>query len=134
MDSAPLTLEKVARAARGVLVAAQRCPLLFAAMSWTKVVASLCLTISAFAGFAVINATPAAAATGDDTVLAVGDATFAGSTSGVPLSQPVVGLAARPNGDGYWEVARDGGVFNFGRASFLGSTGDIRLGQLISPA
>jgi hypothetical protein len=30
-------------------------------------------------------------------------------------------MAARPQGDGYWLVAGDGGVFNFGNAPFRGS-------------
>ena len=37
------------------------------------------------------------------------------------LNQPIVGLAAAPGGDGYWMVAREGGIFNFGRAAFAGS-------------
>jgi len=54
-----------------------------------------------------------------------------GALSGTPLNQPIVGIAARPNGDGYWLVARDGGVFSFGAARFLGSTGAIKLNQPI---
>ena len=30
-------------------------------------------------------------------------------------------MAARPQNDGYWMIARDGGVFAFGRAPFAGS-------------
>jgi hypothetical protein len=30
-------------------------------------------------------------------------------------------MAARPQGDGYWIVAEDGGVFSFGNAGFHGS-------------
>ncbi len=40
----------------------------------------------------------------------------------------MVGMATDPDGDGYWLVARDGGVFAF-RARFHGSTGAIRLNQ-----
>ena len=36
---------------------------------------------------------------------------------------PFVAIATTPAGDGYWEVASDGGVFTFGRASFHGSMG-----------
>ena len=36
-----------------------------------------------------------------------------------------------PAGPGYWLVASDGGVFSYGSARFLGSTGDIRLNQPI---
>jgi hypothetical protein len=49
-----------------------------------------------------------------------------------PLNQPVVGLAPLSPpapGTGYWEVARDGGIFSFGEARFFGSTGAIRLNQ-----
>ena len=36
-------------------------------------------------------------------------------------------MAATPTGRGYWLVASDGGIFNFGDATFHGSTGGIRL-------
>jgi len=36
-----------------------------------------------------------------------------------------------PVAPGYWSIARDGGVFSFGSASFHGSTGDIVLNQPI---
>ncbi len=48
-----------------------------------------------------------------------------------PLNKPVVGMAATPDGGGYWEVASDGGIFSFGDAQFYGSTGDIHLNQPI---
>jgi hypothetical protein len=35
----------------------------------------------------------------------------------------VVGIAATPDGKGYWEVASDGGIFAFGDAGFYGSMG-----------
>jgi len=35
----------------------------------------------------------------------------------------VVGLAATPDGKGYWEVASDGGIFSYGDAGFFGSRG-----------
>ena len=35
------------------------------------------------------------------------------------------------NGQGYWEVAADGGIFSFGTAQFHGSTGNIHLNQPI---
>ena len=37
------------------------------------------------------------------------------------LNKPIVGIAATPNGGGYWEVASDGGIFAFGDAAFYGS-------------
>jgi hypothetical protein len=45
------------------------------------------------------------------------------------LSAPVVDLTARPQGDGYWLLGGDGGVFTFGRAGFHGSTGGLRLNR-----
>jgi hypothetical protein len=45
---------------------------------------------------------------------------FSGSTGGIHLNQPIVGMAAYGPG-GYWLVARDGGIFAFGGAPFEGS-------------
>jgi len=44
---------------------------------------------------------------------------------------PVVGMAPTPTGKGYWLVASDGGIFAFGDASFLGSTGAFQLNKPI---
>ena len=38
-----------------------------------------------------------------------------------PTARPIVGLAATADGQGYWEVASDGGIFAFGDAGFHGS-------------
>jgi hypothetical protein len=64
-------------------------------------------------------------------VLAFGDAGFFGDTVqqrvahvGVP-----VGMAATHDGNGYWIVDSDGGVFSFGDARYLGSMGGRRLNQ-----
>ena len=51
--------------------------------------------------------------------------------SGIRLTKPIVGMAATPDGQGYWLVASDGGIFTYGDAQFYGSTGDIRLNQPI---
>jgi hypothetical protein len=40
---------------------------------------------------------------------------------GQALNKPVVGIAATPDGKGYWEVASDGGIFAFGDARYYGS-------------
>jgi hypothetical protein len=50
---------------------------------------------------------------------------------GKPLDQPIVGMAATPDGGGYWLVASDGGVFAFGDAQFHGSMGGKPLDQPI---
>ena len=39
------------------------------------------------------------------------------------LNKPIVGMAATPDGQGYWLVASDGGIFSFGDAPFYGSIG-----------
>ena len=51
----------------------------------------------------------------DGGVFSFGDARFRGSTGAIRLNQPIIGLAPTPTGDGYWLVARDGGVFTFGK-------------------
>jgi uncharacterized protein YkwD len=40
---------------------------------------------------------------------------------------PIVGMAATPSGNGYWQVGADGAVFATGDAPFLGSLGGMRL-------
>src|SRR5207237_954177 len=56
---------------------------------------------------------------------------FSGSTGGMHLNQPIVGMASNPVGTGYWFVASDGGIFAFGDAGFFGSTGSIKLNKPI---
>ena len=38
-------------------------------------------------------------------------------------------MAATPDGGGYWLVASDGGIFNYGDAAFYGSAGSIHLNK-----
>ena len=47
------------------------------------------------------------------------------------LTAPIVGIAATPDGNGYWEVGADGGVFAFGDAGFYGSMGGKPLNKPI---
>ncbi len=61
-------------------------------------------------------------------MFALGDAKFDGSMGDVKLNQPVVAIVPDPDGEGYWLVASDGGVFAF-KAPFLGSMGDVRLNK-----
>ncbi len=68
-------------------------------------------------------------AAADGGVLAYGNATFHGSTGGRTLNEPVVGMAATPDGKGYRLVAADGGIFNYGDANFYGSTGGRTLNK-----
>ena len=65
----------------------------------------------------------------DGGIFSYGDASFHGSTGGMRLNAPVVGMAPTPSGHGYWFVASDGGVFSYGDASFHGSTGSLHLNQ-----
>ena len=73
------------------------------------------------AGVALDTAPAGAALSGnDDMVYAFGSASFLGSTQGMTLASPIVGMAQTANGAGYWLVAADGGVFGF-NAPFFGS-------------
>jgi len=38
-------------------------------------------------------------------------------------------MAAAPDGHGYWLVAADGGIFNFGDSGYFGSAGALPLNQ-----
>jgi hypothetical protein len=38
-------------------------------------------------------------------------------------------MAPTASGKGYWLVATDGGIFSFGDATFLGSTGALKLNR-----
>ena len=38
-------------------------------------------------------------------------------------------MAATPDGQGYWPVASDGGIFSYGDAAFYGSTGALTLNK-----
>jgi hypothetical protein len=64
---------------------------------------------------------------GPDAVTAFGAAASVPGTTLKNLTAPVVGVAAFPNGLGYWVVATDGGVFAYGDATFEGSAGGIHL-------
>ncbi len=65
----------------------------------------------------------------DGGIFSYGDATFYGSTGGMALNKPIVGMASTPDGKGYWLVASDGGIFSYGDATFYGSTGGITLNK-----
>jgi SpoIID/LytB domain protein len=65
----------------------------------------------------------------DGGVFSFGNAQFHGSTGGMVLNKPVVGIASTHDAQGYWEVATDGGVFSFGDAHFWGSTGSMVLNK-----
>jgi hypothetical protein len=43
----------------------------------------------------------------------------------------VIGMAPTLDGNGYWLVATDGGIFSYGDAEFYGSMGGRRLNEPI---
>jgi hypothetical protein len=59
----------------------------------------------------------------DGGVFSYGSALFFGSTGGLVLAQPIVGITASPDEGGYTMAGADGGVFAFGDADFNGSVG-----------
>jgi hypothetical protein len=85
--------------------------------------------VGALAGGVVLHRDTADAATGaqPNGVAAYGAAADHGSPAAMHLTQPLLGVAATPSGNGYWLVAQDGGVFAYGDAAFYGSTGGIAL-------
>ena len=80
---------------------------------------------------ATAGSVSAASASAGPAVLPYGDAGFYGPTTNLTLNRPVVGMASTPDGGGYWLVASDGGVFNFGDAGFFGSgVGALGTGRI----
>jgi hypothetical protein len=55
-----------------------------------------------------------------------------GDAANLPLNKPIVGMSPTSTGQGYWLVASDGGIFTYGDARFLGSTGAMRLNKPIT--
>ncbi len=78
---------------------------------------------------AVTNADGYRMVASDGGVFGFGNEPFCGSTGGIALHQPIVGIAPTPDRGGYWLAASDGGVFAFGDARFYGSTGAQHLNQ-----
>ena len=67
----------------------------------------------------------------DGGVFAFGDARFAGSSGSRRLNAPVQSLVPDADGDGYWLVASDGGIFAFS-APFFGSMGATHLNRPVT--
>jgi hypothetical protein len=65
----------------------------------------------------------------DGGIFSYGGAGFYGSTGGMRLNAPVIGMSATGSRRGYWLLGSDGGIFSFGDARFFGSTGGMRLNQ-----
>ncbi len=79
-------------------------------------------------GVAIAAGAPSGAVTGQE-VAALGSAESYGSPASLDLGQPLIDIVATESGRGYWLAARDGGVFSYGDAPFLGSMGGIALNQ-----
>jgi hypothetical protein len=99
----------------------------FAALPRTAWVAAATLAILPLISFTfesawVPSSAGAAAGPPPDSVVAFGSAALGVNTVASP-NAPIVGMAATTDGQGYWVVASDGGIFTFGDAPFYGSTG-----------
>ena len=53
-------------------------------------------------------------------------APFYGSTGGIVLNDPVVGMEAPTSGSGYRFIGADGGVFTYGTSGFYGTPASPR--------
>ncbi len=100
-------------------------------------VVSAGVTDAPYSGEASISRTGYRMVASDGGVFAFGPsepspgAPFLGSTGGMGLDAPIVGMAVMPAGDGYYLVGADGGVFNYGSAQFYGSMGGMPLNKPI---
>ena len=101
-------------------------------------VAVLPLLAAVSAAVVTSSAPPAGAATSvpaywlvasDGGIFSFGGAPFFGSTGGMVLNKPVVGMTGTADKRGYWLVASDGGIFSYGDAAFHGSTGSLVLNK-----
>jgi hypothetical protein len=63
----------------------------------------------------------------DGGIFNFGSAQFSGSTGGLVLQRPVVGIVPTKDDGGYWLDASDGGVFSFGDTQFYGSIPGLGL-------
>ncbi len=90
-------------------------------------IATLSLLLAVGAEF-VLPAPAGASGPSGVTVHALGGAPALGAPS-MALNAPVVAMAATHDGNGYWLLGQDGGIFSYGSAAFYGSTGGIHLNQ-----
>jgi len=60
----------------------------------------------------------------DGGIFSFGDAGFHGSLGSDPPSTPIVGVAPTSDGGGYWMLAANGTVYNFGDAPPAGPAAD----------
>jgi hypothetical protein len=64
----------------------------------------------------------------DGGIFAFGDAPFFGSSAGA-TNGSITGMAATPNGAGYWLVSNTGAVYRYGNAPALG---DLRSAGVVA--
>ncbi|MCP4106520.1 MAG: hypothetical protein GY749_13465 [Desulfobacteraceae bacterium] len=57
------------------------------------------------------------------------DMPWYGDLRDLSLNQPIIDAVGTPDGQGYWLVGLDGGVFSFGTATFRGSMGGLPLNE-----
>jgi hypothetical protein len=69
----------------------------------------------------------------DGGIFTFGSAQFLGSTGGLALQRPVVGITPTADRGGYWLVASDGGIFSFGDLDFYGSIPGLGLAPAGTP-
>ena len=74
-----------------------------------------------------VTGSPVGAATPPANSVVPFGTTGIGANAVANANAPVVGLAATPDGGGYWLVAADGGIFSYGDAGFFGSAGSLHL-------
>jgi hypothetical protein len=63
----------------------------------------------------------------DGGVFTFGSTQYLGSTGGISLQRPIVGMSVTADRGGYWLVASDGGIFTFGDAPYYGSIPGLGL-------
>ena len=68
---------------------------------------------------------------GRPTIAGAVDTPDFGDMVGRRLTSPVVGFAARPQGDGYWLVTARGNVYDFGAARWRGALADRELASTV---
>jgi N-acetylmuramoyl-L-alanine amidase len=89
----------------------------------TTVVLALASGLPLAASPTAAASTPAPA---PDSVVPFGT-TAVGANAVSDPNAPIVGMAATHDGNGYWLVGSDGGIFSYGDAPFFGSTGALHL-------
>ncbi len=52
---------------------------------------------------------------------------YLGTPAFLDLNAPIIGMVTTPDGNGYWMISSDGGIFSYGDAAFFGSMGGRRL-------